>query len=99
MIEIYETKFTDYILWKRKDNNLIHREDGPAIIFDDGGLCWIQNDKDHRVGGPARDLKTGKSWWRNGIRHRLNAYARHTYEEKRKEWYIFGVLIKAESDI
>ena len=31
----------------------LHRDDGPAIIDSDGVEYWFQNDKQHRVGGPA----------------------------------------------
>ena len=30
-----------------------HREDGPAIVYDNGGFCWMNDETYHRVDGPA----------------------------------------------
>lgn len=31
----------------------LHREDGPAVEWDDGRKEWFQNDERHRIDGPA----------------------------------------------
>ena len=44
-----------------------HREDGPAIIFEDGTRCWALNGLYHRVGGPAIETAEGYcDWFLNG---------------------------------
>jgi len=35
------------------DEGRLHREDGPALDFGDGIICWMHHGHTHRVGGPA----------------------------------------------
>lgn len=49
----------------------LHREDGPAIEWDDGDKEWYVNGKCHRIDGPAlvyADPQPDgiKEWWTNG---------------------------------
>lgn len=49
--------------------NKLHREDGPAIEYPDGGKEWWVNGKLHREDGPAIEWSDGhKEWWVNGMR-------------------------------
>lgn len=49
----------------------IHRDDGPASIWDDGGEAWYRKGLRHRDGGPAICRPDGsKTWYQNGLRHR-----------------------------
>lgn len=42
----------------------LHREDGPAVEQDDGGMLWYKNGKKHRDDGPAIIHCDGyKEWW------------------------------------
>lgn len=53
-----------------------HREDGPAVVYDDGDKFWYQNDNLHREDGPAYEGADGtKHWWAYGLRHRLDGPA------------------------
>lgn len=48
-------------------NDWIHRDDGPAIIWDDGGEAWYQNGELHRSDGPAYIHADGtEEFWLNG---------------------------------
>ena len=48
-------------------NGELHREDGPAIEYDDGYKIWYLNGKYHRVDAPAGEYANGgKSWYLNG---------------------------------
>jgi hypothetical protein len=50
-------------------NELLHREDGPAIIYPDGTQYWFLNDQLHREGGPAITWANGtQEWWVRGER-------------------------------
>lgn len=40
-----------------------HREDGPAIVYDNGGASWWRHDKLHRIGGPAVECEFGNHLW------------------------------------
>jgi hypothetical protein len=47
-------------VWKDRYGNLywlqdelLHREDGPAIVQVNGTRIWYQNDQRHRLDGPA----------------------------------------------
>lgn len=51
-------------------NGLRHRENGPAIITDNGSKSWFKNGQRHREDGPAFECYTGnKLWWLNDIRY------------------------------
>ena len=44
-------------------NGKIHRDDGPAIIFNSSERRWYQNGQLHREDGPAIEDNGIKSWW------------------------------------
>lgn len=45
----------------------LHREDGPAGVWDDGYEEWCINGDPHRVEGPARIWGNGsREWWVKG---------------------------------
>ena len=49
------------------ENGLLHREDGPAVIYSNGHKFWYKNGKLHREDGPAIVAWNGsKQWWMNG---------------------------------
>ena len=48
-------------------NNVLHREDGPAIEYVDGSKIWYKNGKRHREDGPACEYGYGyKAWYLSG---------------------------------
>lgn len=48
---------------------LLHREDGPALIMNDGTKFWYRNGLWHRENGPAVEWANGhKEWWIEGKR-------------------------------
>ncbi len=60
---------------KRLDNKLyfkdklIHREDGPAIEWNDGTTSWYKKGKIHRLNGPAIEYSNGdKEYYINNTR-------------------------------
>ncbi len=50
-------------------NKKLHREDGPAVEWDDGGKRWYKNGELHREDGPAIEWSGGKVWWVNGKKY------------------------------
>ena len=47
-------------------NNVLHREDGPAVEYASGTKHWYKNGKIHREDGPAIEHYLGyKAWWLN----------------------------------
>jgi len=78
-------KSTKSIQW-----GLLHREDGPAIIWPGGSENWYLDGKKHRLGGPAISWYSGeKEWWVNGKRHRLDGPA-IIWKTGDKEWFVNG---------
>ena len=70
-----------------KDGEL-HREDGPAVEWSDGGEEWYLNGQRHRTDGPAVIFTDGtKSWWLNGNRHRDDGPA-VIFADGSKEWWL-----------
>ena len=54
----------------------LHRTDGPAIIWSDGGTDWHINGRRHRTDGPALTLSAGTQvWYFNDYLHRLDGPA------------------------
>jgi hypothetical protein len=49
-------------LWLNKVGQL-HRDDGPAIEYADGGKAWYLNERLHRVDGPAIERIDGYTAW------------------------------------
>ena len=63
----YEDKYGD-VHWY-KDGQL-HREDGPAVEYEDGEVQWYKDGQLHRDDGPAIEYAYGyKEWWLNGVLH------------------------------
>ena len=61
-----------------------------------GNREWYQNDKLHRLDGPAVEFANGsKYWFQNGKRHRLDGPAIE-YADGDKEWFIEGKELSEE---
>ena len=50
-------------------NGEYHREDGPAIEWDNGTSYWFKHGTSHREDAPAVEspIDTYKSWWVDGV--------------------------------
>jgi len=50
-------------IWKK--NGVPHREDGPAVIYENGDEAWYYNGRQHREDGPAVEWEDGvtKYWY------------------------------------
>jgi hypothetical protein len=58
-----------------------------VIVGDNGDKFWYQNDKLHRLDGPAVEWSDGdKSWYQNDKLHRLDGPACE-YANGNKTWY------------
>lgn len=69
-------------------NNLLHREDGPANIGEDGYESWYFEGKRHREDGPAQIFSNGtKIWYKKNNYHREDGPA-VIYPNGEKEWWI-----------
>ena len=65
-------------------NNILHREDGPAIEYSDGTKYWYKNGKLHRKDGPAIENAYGhKEWYLNGY------YFGSNYDFTNESWKRF----------
>ncbi len=71
---------------------LLHREEGPAIEYDNGHKKFFINGLLHNENGPAIEYADGsKSWYQNGLRHREDGPAFECITGD-KEWYKNGKL-------
>jgi hypothetical protein len=58
------------------ENNLYHREDGPAIEYPNGDKIWWNNGNLHRFDGPAVEFADDDNeWYINGKRLSLEKEA------------------------
>jgi hypothetical protein len=44
-------------------DDLLHREDGPAVEYPNGDKFWYINNKLHREDGPATEFYSGTKYW------------------------------------
>jgi hypothetical protein len=45
------------------DAGEIHRDDGPAVEYENGDKLWYINGKRHRIDGPAAEFIKGNNYW------------------------------------
>jgi hypothetical protein len=79
-------------------DNLLHREDGPAMVRVNRTLCWYREGKLHRENGPAVARNDGKQiWYREGMRHREDGPAVHgvNLRKVRQVWVLRGRIVTA----
>jgi hypothetical protein len=77
-------------VWKNEAGQ-IHREDGPAIEYDNGSKEWYIRDRLHNENGPAIEYVSigGKQWWIHGQFHRVDGPA-YEYTNGDKIWFVYG---------
>jgi len=84
-VKVYDNGTTFWYL-----NGKLHRENGPAILRNDGSKEWFFNGQLHREDGPAIEAGNGtKFWFLNGQRHREDGPAVE-YPNGSKMWYFNG---------
>ena len=49
--------------YKDPEKTIIHRTDGPAIVYPSGTKQWLINGKLHRLDGPAAEYPNGNKQW------------------------------------
>jgi len=54
--------YKDRTEWFNKEGKH-HREDGPAIEYNNGYKVWYLNGKHHRENGPAVEYVNGEKFW------------------------------------
>ena len=63
--------------WRQNDK--LHRLDGPAIEYANGNKEWYQNNELHRLDGPAIEyVDNDKSWYIDGIKLTEQEHAART---------------------
>jgi len=73
-------------------NGVLHREEGPAIIYCNGTFIWFKNGVEHREDGPARIDSDGFiAWYKDGVQHRDGGPAAITSEGTRV-WFKDGMI-------
>jgi hypothetical protein len=78
-------------------NDLLHREDGPAVELALGYKHWYQHGKRHRSNGPTIESPDGTKWWhQHGYLHRLDGPAIE-YGDGHKDWYLHDNYINCSS--
>lgn len=77
-------------------NGVVHRTDGPAMIWPNGANTWYCKGKIHREDGPAIWFPSGtKEWQINGVRHRIDGPAVE-WSNGSKEFWVNGLLVPSE---
>jgi hypothetical protein len=69
----------------RLPNGLLHREDGPALEWNNGRKEWHINGLRHREDGPAIEGNNNKYWYINGKQYTENEYKYEMRSRKLKK--------------
>lgn len=70
MSDIKNGRYVEYGFVLYYKNNLLHRENGPAIECENGTTVWCLNGKKHREDGPAvMDAKGTLEYWIHGTQY------------------------------
>ncbi|WP_175789425.1 hypothetical protein [Burkholderia cenocepacia] len=81
-------------------NNILHRENGPAIEFYDGQKSWLLNGLRHRENGPALEGLNGSAmWFLNNLLHREDGPAWDCKNDNgswEKRWFLNGQELTKE---
>lgn len=78
------------------EDDKIHCEDGPAVIYSDGTQQWWLNNELHREDGPAVILPDGtQEWWLNDKVHREDGPA-IIYPDGSYEWCFKDYIMSFE---
>lgn len=79
-------------------DGLLHREDGPAIVWLNGIGQWYRDGFRHREDGPAVIWANGtEEWFFNDWRHREGGPA-VIWSNGREEWWVDGIRIKTKEN-
>jgi len=90
-VKVYENGHKEWYL-----NDVLHREDGPAIESADGTKSWYLNGERHREDGPAIEWASGdKFWYLNGKLHHEDGPAIE-WAYGTKFWYLNGEEVTEE---
>ena len=80
-------------------NDKLHREDGPACEYANGGKSWYKNGELHREDGPAREYANGnKVWYKNGKWHREDGPAIERDNGTYFEYWLDGKQLNFPND-
>ncbi len=98
MIEVEKNTEHNQTLYYIKGTEILHREDGPAVITWDESEMWYINNKLHRVDGPAIEWSDGtKEWWVNGERYRVDGPA-VIHNNGMVTWFLNDIWFKTKEE-
>ena len=91
-MKTYKVEVTETVTKWYNESNQLHRENGPAVKYEDGGKAYYINGKLHREDGPAVEWADGdKSYFINDKLHREDGPA-IKYANGSKFYFINGKL-------
>ena len=92
IVEVFEDRTT----WCDFNSKELHRIDGPAIEYANGGKSYYVDGRLHRLDGPAVEYAYGyKSYWVDGKRHRIDGPAIE-YRNGDMEYWVDGIELTEE---
>ena len=83
----YDIRIDKYGNKRHYVNNVLHRENGPAVEYANGCAFWYKNGELHKEDGPACIYASGeKHWYKNGKLHREDGPAVEYVNEGKRWW-------------
>ena len=96
-MKTYTVKVNDKGTTRWYCNDQLHRENGPAVEYDNGSKAWYRHGKPHREDGPAIEYAHGsKEWYLNGKLHREDGPAIEYFTGFKLWWLNGNRLTEAE---
>lgn len=87
----YVQMHTEDKVWFREGTDILHREDGPAVIRFNGDETWYKDGYRHREDGPALTRRNGEqTWYQHGLRHRVGGPASIQPDIGMEVWWHLG---------
>jgi hypothetical protein len=84
------------VSWRRRRDGVLHRPDGPALVYANDDRVWYLDGLRHRERGPAQIYATGgRRWWRHGLLHNESGPAVIAGDGTSVEYWLEGVRLSA----
>lgn len=95
LVSVQHTHPDGTVEWRTRDDNKLHRTDGPAAVYPGGDEAWYFDGEMHRVNGPAMISTNGlQVWYFHGQRHRTDGPA--VIHRGFESWYLHDKLHRVD---
>jgi hypothetical protein len=81
--------------WYKEGTDILHREGGPAIEYNNGHKYWYLDGKMHREDGPAVECDDNQVWYLHGLL--VDCSSQEEFEQKKDQYNVFKDALSGKS--